>query len=177
MNFSEELKGLEKTKMEKNEEVVYAINPKDKNHTHYIGTESYREIIELNGTMYHCVFKKKSLLEHNTFFINPAILNHISKDELDEITKSLLEFFATDKRGVLRINKLTDITQTWRGDSPFSVSDYTLMEYKGYIISFHIDLHNGLGITLSSIYRKEDIQYHLKKDFDYEIKLYGDFLG
>ena len=160
-----------------NKEVAYAISQKDSNHTHYMGTYSYQELIEKEGTICQCLIGNKSLVELNTFFVNTAILNHITAVELDDITKLLLKFFPTDKKGVKRFYRLMEITQTWRSDEPISISDYTLMEYNGYIISFHLDLQNGLGMTLSSVYRKEDIQDQLKEDFNYKIKLYGGFLG
>ena len=160
-----------------NKEVAYAINPKDKNHTHFIGRYSYQELIEKEGTICQCVIGNTDLLNCNTFVVNAAILKHITATELDEITKSLLNLFPDDKKGLNRLYRLMDITQTWRSDEPISISDYTLMEYNGYIISFHLDLQNGLGMTLSSVYRKEDIQDRFKEDFNYKIKLYGGFLG
>ena len=49
----------------------------------------------------------------------------------------------------------------------WNISDYTICQMDDEIIVFHLDLHNGLGVTINSIFKSKE----LSKKFTHIIKV------
>ena len=145
--------------------------------------EDWKSKILVNSTMYN----RSNLLTINTFVINPYILESISINEIEALTEKLLKLFPVGNNR--EFNNFIDRCQFHSSNhsvetvsgimmkhkyntnypSGLNISDYSIFEFENYIFIFHLDLNYGLGITISSIFRKED--FKLLKPFDRTIKL------
>jgi len=145
--------------------------------------EDWKSKILVNSTMYN----RSNLLTINTFVINPYILESISINEIEALTEKLLKLFPVGNNR--EFNNFIDRCQFHSSNhsvetvsgimmkhkyntnypSGLNISDYSIFEFENYIFILHLDLNYGLGITISSIFRKED--FKLLKPFDRTIKL------
>jgi len=114
--------------------------------------------------------------ESNTFKVNQYVLNKFTIDEIDIITEKLMICSPTKNKG--NFDAVTKRTQFYSEKMYFykdknipirDVDDYCIFEFEEYIILLHWDLNNGLGITISDIWRKED--FTLLKPFTKTITL------
>jgi len=129
-------------------------------------------------------------VEFNSFFVSRIIFNDFEFEEIDKITKKLAKTFPKEDKKFNRvINKCQFHTKKIESFSnydilmglkkvgmfnpkktnSFNICDYAIFEFENYIIIWHLDLYNGLGITINNIYRKEDIKFI--KQFDKTINL------
>ena len=147
---------------------IKTICQKNKNRNNYMPSHTFTSIVVLSGT----IPNRRNLMKKNTFILNRKILEFITEEELDTITSDWLKLFPKipreqDKAFTSFISKC----QTWGSDSILGIDDYALLEYKEYIIAFHIDIFNGLEYTISSIYKKSSTNPLFFKGFEYAIKL------
>jgi len=113
--------------------------------------------------------------ESNTFNVNQYILNKFTKSEIDSITNKLMicspikyksNFDSVTKRTQFYSESMvTYKTELLVRDA----KDYCIFEFDNYIILLHWDLNNGLGITISDIWKKEN--FNLLKSFTKTITL------
>ena len=113
--------------------------------------------------------------ESNTFNVNQFILKKFNKSEIDNITNKLMvcspikyknNFDSVTKRTQFYSeNMVTYETELLVRDP----KDYCIFEFDNYIILLHWDLNNGLGITISDIWEKEN--FNLLKPFTKTITL------
>lgn len=113
--------------------------------------------------------------ESNTFNVNQYILNKFTKSEIDSITNKLMicspikyknNFDSVTKRTQFYSESMvTYKTELLVRDA----KDYCIFEFDNYIILLHWDLNNGLGITISDIWEKEN--FNLLKPFTKTITL------
>ncbi|MDP2893337.1 MAG: hypothetical protein Q8N78_03075 [Sulfurimonas sp.] len=164
-----------------NKVIVKTIQNRESFINEYI--EDWKSKILVNSTMYY----RFDLLQINTFVVNPYILNSISFIEIELLTKKLLELFPINNNKYFNefmnrcqfhssnhsVETVNGISMSPKLDTEYpsllNISDYSIFELEEYIFVFHIDLNYELGITISSIFRKEDIK--LLKPFDKTIKL------
>lgn len=144
----------------------------------FLSDEKIKEISDFNSVV---MFRFSGLdrIKSNTFIVNPIVnydkfslgetykveKNGFCLEEIDEITLELNHIFSPKR--VRFINDVIDNTQFWY--SNIDISDYSIIKYNGLIIVFHLDLMNGYGITINSIWREKDIE--LKKDFPKSISI------
>ena len=144
--------------------------------------EDWKSKILVNSTMYN----RFNLLTINTFVINPYILESISINEIEALTEKLLKLFPVGNNREFNnfinrcqfhssnhsVETVSGIMMKHKYDTNYpsglNISDYSIFEFEDYIFVFHLDLNNGLGITISSIFRKEN--FKLLKEFDRIIK-------
>ncbi len=161
--------------------IVKTIKNKESFINEYI--EDWKNKILVNSTMYH----RFNLVKVNTFVLNPYILENISMYEVEMLTEKLLKLFPVENNREFNdfinrcqfhssnhsVETVSGIMMKHKYDtdypSGFNISDYSIFEFEDYIFVFHLDLNYGLGVTISSVFRKED--FKLLKEFDRNIKL------
>jgi len=138
---------------EKKEKAVFKTFDTDK---YYIDdyVKNWRGKILTNCSM----FNLNNMFLINSFVVNGYVLNHITEEELNEITKSLLNVFPLDNSNNKDFNRITHGAQFKSNTDNFFISDYAITEYKKYIIIWHLDLNNGLNTNISSIFKKKDFE-------------------
>jgi len=113
--------------------------------------------------------------ESNTFNVNQYILNKFTKSEIDSITNKLM--ICSPVKYKSNFNSVVERTQfysesmvTYKTELLVrDAKDYCIFEFDNYIILLHWDLNNGLGITISDIWKKEN--FDLLKPFTKTITL------
>lgn len=139
-------------------------NENDKNVDNYF--LNYEELFFKNGTMrsyrLNCY---DGFSEFNTFKVN-NLIDTVTTGEIEYITATLLKHFPPTKSGLRFFHEVIYKSQFYTYDMILWVSDYAVFELDKYIISFHLDIFNGLDITISSIYRTKDIKKYIKKEFN-----------
>lgn len=127
-----------------------------------------REIMENFSLRY-----KNDLMDINTFVVNPYIQKFLIMDEIEMITEKLLCIFPVSQNkkfndfiysvqfssceNIPIINEdSSDFTKKMAKPNAFNISDYSIFEMDGYIIVFHLDLYNGVGVNITSIFRKDE---------------------
>ena len=140
-----------------------------------------KEIIENFSLRY-----KNDLMDINTFVVNPYIQHFITMDEIEMITEKLLYIFPVSQNkkfndfidsvqfssceNIPTINKdSSNFTKKMAKPNVFNISDYSIFEMDGYIIVFHLDLCNGVGVNITSIFRKNESP--LLKEFNKVIEI------
>ena len=147
------------------------------------------------------MYKNFNLLpfESNSFWINWYVFRNFNIYEVDYITLKLLQYLPETSQD--NFNKLIDNSQfmsryTYPNPNkkdeylPFDgISNYSIFEFEGYVVIFHLDIYNGLKCTISNIFRKDDIEMKkpfLKKiflrknetlSFDYNLNHVNEFLS
>jgi len=130
----------------------------------------------------------QQIIKSNTFVLNPDILNYITREEIETLTLKLNTRLPPNENekfnnlisktqfhsheGHIIINGVMVQRKKTKKKPPISllnISDYSIMEIEDYILVFHSDLNNGLGISINNIWRKDQIK--LKKDFKRTIKI------
>jgi len=143
----------------------------------YLSDKTIKEISDYNSV----IIKKYTDMEfinENSFVVNPIVncdkvsiqpdiwlnKNGFSRDKIYEITSELNFIF---KNYQYLFKDILDNTQYYY--HKIDISDFSIIEIGNIIIVFHLDLHNGLGITINSMWNKVDIK--LKKEFPLSISM------
>lgn len=142
---------------------ITTFDENDKNINNYFKNSDALFLKFTSITSYRCDWYY-GFSEFNTFKVN-NLIDKVSFREIENITAILLKLFPANKIGNKVFNDVMEKSQFYNNDSVLSISDYSIIEIDEYIICFHLDLFHNLGITISSIYRKQDIKNFIKKDF------------
>lgn len=135
--------------------------------------EDYLPIDFVNNMMFHnteisITINRISHIEENSFFFNGIIpsVSGINLNEIKKVSEKLLEIFPNDNNDL--IHEIIFLSQFNLGTVSFlTISDYSLIEFQGYYIFFH--LSPKLGITITSMWRKSDLR--LKKPLSVKKKI------
>jgi hypothetical protein len=115
-------------------------------------------------------------IEINTFNVNQYVFKKFSLDEIDSLTEKLsIVSPIKHKSNFETVIKITQfysegVLSCGNDFIPIrDVRDYCIFEYENYIILLHWDLNNGLGVTISDVWKKDN--FELIKPFTKSITL------
>jgi len=130
--------------------VIKTISQNDKNINNYFNNAI--TIVNYDNNSVVALRIGIDFYKSNTFYVNPLIgMNNISIKEIDNITAKLLKIFPDTPNALLKFQQLMSDGQIWSNQYAVSLEDYAVCEIDGYIITFHLDINNGLGHTINNI--------------------------
>ena len=141
--------------------VIKTISQDDKNINNYF--DNAKTVVNYNNNSVDASFHRLDFHKSNTFIVNPFGMSNVSIVEVDNITDRLLNIFPDTPSGLEKFDTFTIDGQIWSSPCVFNVEDYAICEFNGYIITFHLDLFNGLGTTINNIVPKSSVV--MKQDF------------
>jgi len=132
----------------------------------YLYDTQIKEISDYNSVVMN-KYTNENFIQSNTFVVNPIVNKDkfefqsellekkgFSESNIDKITDMLVSIFPTNRLEFF--NEIILNTQFQYNESIVSISDYSIIEFNGIIIVFHLDLHNGLKTTINSMWLKKD---------------------
>lgn len=115
-----------------------------------------------------CIEGNQEAIQSNTFNVNPYLLNTYSIQEIEEITWRLNKVFPPLEelkfKGLLYQTQFcVQVLKQDKYPCKACQTNYSIFQIDDHVIVFHLDLHNGHGVTINSIFKSEQ----LTKQFDH----------